>query len=78
MKMLALTEGNRKRYRVPDMGMKHYDLLLTRITMTSIENRSKGDKSRSKETSFKASAIIVYMVVRTGVIAMSVLRSDQI
>lgn len=58
--------------------MKHYDLLLTRITVTSIENRLKGDKSRNKKTSFEASAIMINMVVRTGVIAVAVMRSDHI
>lgn len=29
--------------------------------MTSIENKLKGDKGRSRETSFEASAIIIYV-----------------
>lgn len=39
--------------------MKCYDLLLTRITVTSTENRFKGDKDRSRKTSSEASTVIV-------------------
>lgn len=55
--------------------MKCYDLLLTRITVTSTENRLKGDKDRSRKTSSEASTVIVGS---TGVVTVAVARSDRI